>query len=160
MRALSTYLAVLLLLLLPFTSSSQMVYNVDFDDSDIQLDGHLNEAQWKKAEVASNFINNYPEFGVESEFPSEVRMYYDNDAIYIGGILRDPEPDSVSYTLSQRDNMGNADWFGVMLDPYANNVSSFGFIVTSAGVEMDGMLFTQGSDWSWNAVWKLSLIHI
>ncbi|NRA10966.1 MAG: carbohydrate binding family 9 domain-containing protein, partial [Crocinitomicaceae bacterium] len=85
---------------------------------------------------------------------SEIHVFYDDNAIYFGGNLYDPNPDSVSYTMSQRDDEGNADWFGVSLDPYANSVNAFAFMVTAAGVEVDGLESSNNMDNSWNAVWK------
>jgi len=82
-------------------------------------------------------------------------LYYDDNALYVGARLHDPNPDSVSYTLSQRDDFGNADWAGISLDPYSNNVSAFTFIVTAAGVEIDGLESSgNGFDNTWNAVWR------
>ncbi len=123
-------------------------------DGEVELDGELNEEQWQKAEVTGDFIIKFPNYGEKTRFDSYVQLFYDNEAIYVGGVLVDYEPDSVSYTLSQRDDAGNADWFGISFDPYATNVTSFAFIVTSAGVELDAIEFLSGPDFSWNAVWK------
>lgn len=120
----------------------------------IELDGLLNEDAWKSVEPATDFITSYPGFGLETKYKSEVYMVYDDDAIYIAGRFVDPQPDSVNYSLSQRDDVGNADWFKVLIDPYSKGVSGFSFSVTAAGVEVDALEFTEGSDGTWNAVWK------
>lgn len=152
------YFNCILVLLVSTASWSQTrTYVIDRSAEEIKVDGELNESQWAKAEIATDFIEGYPQAGVPSKYQSKVRMYYDDNAIYIGGEMYDPKPDSVSYTLSQRDDWGNADWFAVMLDPYANNVNSFFFSVTAAGVEYDALLFTDDSDVSWNAVWRSSV---
>ncbi len=132
----------------------QRVYHIKKSTSEVKIDGELQEEQWAEAEVADQFTVKYPNAGEPSKFESNVFMFYDDDAIYFGGILRDHQPDSVSYTLSQRDDEGNADWFGVTIDPYANNVNAFSFLVTSAGVEWDAIEFQDDIDISWNSVWK------
>lgn len=132
----------------------QRNYEIKRIEADLKIDGELNESHWERANVMTDFITNYPKFGDTSNFKSEVRLYYDNDALYVGGILYDPEPDSVSYTLSQRDDFGNADWCGILLDPYATAISGFSFSVTSAGVEVDALELSEETDYSWNAVWK------
>ena len=129
-------------------------YTIDRSVNEIKIDGELTESQWGEAEIATDFIEAYPRPGIPSEYESKVRMYYDDNALYISGEMYDSRPDSVSYTLSQRDDWGNADWFAVMLDPYANNINSFCFSVTAAGVEYDALLYTDDSDVSWNAVWR------
>ena len=116
--------------------------------------GFLTEDVWTTTEIADKFTVNSPSYGAISKFDSEIHVFYDDDAIYFGGNLYDPNPDSVSYTLSQRDDTGNADWFGVSLDPYANSVNAFAFMVTAAGVEIDGLESSDDMDGSWNAVWK------
>ncbi|HIP32678.1 MAG TPA: hypothetical protein EYG86_07955, partial [Crocinitomicaceae bacterium] len=137
-----------------FVGVTQKSYNIKKSNSPLKLDGFLTEPQWKKAEIADEFITKSPVFGETSRFKSNVKMYYDDNAIYIGAELYDPSPDSVSFSLSERDDPGNADWFDVSIDPYGNNVGGFGFAVTSAGVELDALLFVEGLDGSWNAVWK------
>ena len=133
---------------------AQRSYKIEKVDALIDYDGLLNEEVWKTTEIADSFTVNSPVFGAQSRFASEIHMFYDNNAIYIGGNLFDSNPDSVNYVLSQRDDTGNADWFGISLDPYANSVSAFAFIVTAAGVEIDGLESSDGMDESWNAVWK------
>ena len=147
-----------LVLLVSTTSWSQTrTYIIDRNAQEIKIDGELTEPQWSKAEITTDFIDAYPKAGIPSKYQSIVRMYYDDNALYIGGEMHDSQPDSVSYTLSQRDDWGNADWFGIMLDPYANNINSFMFSVTAAGVEFDALLFTDDADVSWNAVWRSSV---
>ncbi|MBL1280966.1 MAG: carbohydrate binding family 9 domain-containing protein [Fluviicola sp.] len=147
-------LGAILFMLLTFQLHGQKTYTIEKSVNAIKLDGLLNETQWQNADIATDFTTQSPIYGEKSRFTSIVKMYYDDDAIYIGAELHDPSPDSVSYTLSQRDDSGNADWFGITIDPYANNVTGFGFAVTAAGVEMDALVFVSDLDGSWNAVWK------
>ncbi len=144
----------LFLLLSSGSWSQERTYTVERSTNEIKIDGDLSESQWQSAEVADDFTENYPNPGIPSRYKSKIRMYYDDNALYIAGEMFDPKPDSVSYTLSQRDDWGNADWFAVTLDPYANNVNAFCFSVTAAGVEYDALLYTDDSDVSWNAVWR------
>jgi hypothetical protein len=120
----------------------------------IVIDGELSELEWSCSELACDFVVSYPTFGDTSKFQSFVNILYDDEALYVGGILFDPNPDSVSYTLSQRDDYGNGDWFGIRLDPYATNQTAFMFAVTAAGVEIDAIEYIDDADFSWNAVWK------
>ena len=91
---------ILLILVLTLISNvfGQRTYITKRIDEKITLDAYQNESCWKDAEVATNFITNFPEFGNESKFITEVKMVYDNDAIYIAADLHDPVPDSVSFT--------------------------------------------------------------
>ncbi len=147
----------LLLLLTSGSWSQDRTYTISRSSEEVKIDGELNEEQWAKAELASDFIAAYPRAGIPSKYRTVIRMHYDDDALYIGGEMHDHQPDSVSFTLSQRDDWGNADWFAIMIDPYANNINSFSFSVTAAGVELDALLYTDDSDFTWNAVWRSSV---
>jgi hypothetical protein len=140
--------------LLSTYSFSQETYQVVRNDAKIIIDGVLDELIWKKATEANNFTTNYPKFGNQSRFKSKMYLVYDDDAIYIGALLDDPAPDSVMRVLSTRDDNGNADWAGILIDTYGQGLNGFGFAVTAAGVETDGLINDTDFDQSWNAVWK------
>ena len=122
-------------------------------NDDITVDGVLDENIWDSSEVASDFIQNTPLAGQPSIRKTEVRLVYDNNAVYIGATMYD-ERDSMTQTLSQRDDLGNADWFGVVFDPYNAGTIGFAFLVTSAGVQVDELHDVENIDANWNAVWK------
>lgn len=65
------------------------------------------------------------------------------------------KPDSVAHELVSRDQIGNADFFGVFLDTYLDRINGNGFIVTAAGAQFDAK-YSQvgGEDENWNAVWE------
>ena len=132
----------------------QKNYHTEYVEQEPVLDGFLNEEIWSILSPAKDFVVNYPDYGSKSNFDSECYVTYGAEALFIGGRLYDKEPDSVSFTLSQRDDTGNADWFGITLDTYGKKQNAFVFIVTAAGVEIDGVLNEDDFDPSWNAVWK------
>ena len=127
-------------------------------EQEVILDGYLNEPFWAQAEVADSFRTNFPTVGELTPFKTEVRIVYGSDAIYFGVTLYDPNPDSILAVLSQRDDFGNADWFGVLIDPYGAGQNGFGFYTTAAGVELDAILGQNSMDITWNAVWKSKAI--
>jgi hypothetical protein len=138
---------------LSFFINAQKTYTILPAEDEIKIDGFLTEVSWQKAQKADQFIMNYPEFGKKPSFETEFYLTYTDEALYVAGKIYD-NPDSVSYMLSQRDNFGNADWVGVYIDCYGNNLNAASFYTTSAGVELDALLQPQSEDFSWNAVWK------
>ena len=119
-----------------------------------KLDGVLDEAAWQTAPVAGQFTEFEPTPGRPEKHPTEVRVLYDDAAIYIGAVMHDAAPDSILRELSARDNVGNSDFFGVVFDTYKDHLNGYEFIVTSGGVQVDARLSpTNGEDKSWNAVW-------
>ena len=133
---------------------SQKVLSAHTVASAITLDGNLSENDWQTADKGVDFIVNYPNVGAQTAYKSIVNVLYDDQFIYIGAKLHDKRPDSVLTFLSQRDDFGNADYFGVTIDPYGAGQNGFGFYVTAAGVEIDAIINQNEFDYSWNAVWK------
>ncbi|MBG8553859.1 DUF5916 domain-containing protein [Hymenobacter guriensis] len=120
----------------------------------IKLDGVLDEALWQQAPVATDFIQNRPKPGPHEQHPTEVRILYDDAAIYVGAIMHDVAPDSIKRELSARDNLPNTDFFGIFLDTYHDKLNGYGFIVTAGGVQADARYSpASGEDFAWNAVW-------
>ncbi|HXV18140.1 MAG TPA: hypothetical protein VD758_15230, partial [Gemmatimonadaceae bacterium] len=50
----------------------------------IKLDGRLDEPSWKNAQVGSDFVQRYPDPGLPATMRTEVRILYDDNAIYVG----------------------------------------------------------------------------
>lgn len=120
----------------------------------ITLDGNVTAEEWSEIPFVTDFTVNFPKFGEISKFQSKVRVAYDDNAIYVSAELYDPQPDSVLAILSERDDFGNADWFGFSIDPWGLGQNGFSFCTTAAGVELDALESKEDTDFTWNAVWK------
>jgi len=119
-----------------------------------KIDGVLDEADWQQAQIGTEFIQNRPNPGPKEKYPTHVKVMYDDAAIYIGATMQEVSPDSIFKSLSERDDTGNADWFGVFLDTYNDEINGYGFFVTPAGVQLDARYSSNGEDFSWNSVWE------
>lgn len=126
-----------------------------------KIDGILDDEAWANAPVLSNFIQNFPEYGLPVSKKTEVRIIYDNSAIYIGAYLYD-DPSQIRKQITARDNEGQSDvdYFSVFLDTYNDKQNGFQFLVTSANVQTDARLspnfnanFGVFGDKTWDAVW-------
>ena len=120
-----------------------------------KMDGVLDEAVWQTAPVATGFYENEPTPGPIEKHKTEVRVLYDDAALYIGAVMHDVSQDSILHQLSARDDFGNTDWFGVFIDTYHDQLNGYEFQVSSGGVQADARLSpTNGEDNNWNAVWE------
>ena len=117
------------------------------------VDGNLNEVDWQNAPIATDFIQDSPNPGEPAPQKTEVRVLYDDVALYIGAICHDSDPQNIVRDLSQRDNAPNTDLFGIAIDAYQDGVNGTNFIITAAGVQMDAKLSSNNDDYNWNAVW-------
>lgn len=126
----------------------------------ISIDGKLDEAAWLKAPVANNFIMLEPENGVpeSSERRSEIKITYDDNAIYIGAVLYDNDPSKIDKEITQRDNFGTADHFGIFINGFNDGQQDFRFFVSASGVQMDCLATENNEDFSWDAIWNSEVL--
>ncbi|TFH35049.1 MAG: hypothetical protein E4G95_07380, partial [Bacteroidia bacterium] len=125
-----------------------------------KIDGFLDEPVWQESSLAADFIQYSPLNGKMSDYRTEVRILYDNDAIYIGAIMFDPHPDSIYTQLGPRDsdNNLNADRFSLDISPYNDGINGAQFKVSASNVQTDrpprsgGDMGHGGGD-TWDAVW-------
>lgn len=153
MRPFFTFCFFFFISVLCIAQDSIRVHTAGRLDSKIKIDATLDEQGWEGAAVSSDFIQFDPLPGKPASYNTEVRVVYDDEALYIGGLLRDPEPDKILKQLSPRDDRDNTSWFSVTIDPYQSTQLGFAFIVSAAGVQQDLLVTPTNDDTSWNAVW-------
>lgn len=113
------------------------------------IDGILSEEIWNNLVPASNFTLMWPETRHGNKIPSKYEtiayLGYDQNAIYIGAILKHPNPDKIPKEFSQRDEIWNvnAETFFVTFNTYNDDLNFFGFQITSAGTVGD--VYSSGS---------------
>ncbi len=124
-----------------------------------KIDGLLTEEVWLNAPIANNFIISQPNFGFPSAQKTEVKIVYDNDAIYIAAYLYDTV-NLIRKQLTARDveERQDVDFFAVTFDTYNDKQNAFQFGVTSVNVQSDARLSGGGgnngrTDRNWDAVW-------
>lgn len=125
-------------------------------DGSIRVDGRLDEAAWALAPAATNFIQVDPDNGALATEQTEVRVLFDDQALYIGARMFDSEPSRIRALLARRDeSLNNADLVEFYIDSYHNRVDGFVFRITPAGAVRDAAILANGGqDNSWDAVWE------
>ena len=113
------------------------------------IDGILSEEIWNNLVPASNFALMWPETRYGNKIPLKYEtiayLGYDQSAIYVGAILKHPNPDKMPKEFSQRDEIWNvnAETFFVTFNTYNDDLNFFGFQITSAGTVGD--VYSSGS---------------
>lgn len=124
------------------------------------IDGVLDEAEWKNSIPADEFFQYDPYNGPPASNKTEVRIMYDDKALYIGAMMYDNSPDSILTELGFRDAHNlNADYVSINLNTYNDGLNVVTFGVTASGVQFDQKEINDDDDRSWNAVW-LSKVSI
>jgi hypothetical protein len=118
-----------------------------------KIDGLLTDETWTDVPIISDFKQNFPTYNAASTQKTEVKIVYDNTAIYIAAMLYDTSPDSIAKQLGNRDDGLNADNFRVVFDTYNTEQDAFDLTVSASGVQSDSRF----SDGLYNAVWESSV---
>lgn len=151
----------LLLMVGVFSYSQEKTLSAIKTAADPKIDGTLDDLAWKEAPVATNFIQNFPNYGFPATQKTEVRIVYDNTAIYIGAYLYDV-PSLIRKQITARDEeqFKDLDYFAVFLDTYNDDQNGFEFLVSSSNVQSDARIspglaleYGEYGDKTWDAVW-------
>ena len=120
-----------------------------------KIDGILDDAAWQNAPIATDFVERMPNNGkpIADSLKTDVKIVYDDLGIYFGATMKDPEPDEILKELTERDGIGNDDFFFILLNGYNDRQQSLQFIVTAAGVQYDAKMTNGNEDASWNGIW-------
>lgn len=115
------------------------------------IDGYLDDVAWQQAKATTGFTQKDPVHNAPPRFNTEVRIVYDDKAIYVAAYMFDPNPDSIRKQLAVRDSDGmNADFFYVRFDTYHNKQDSYNFGVSASGFQLD----SRAVDETYDAVWS------
>ena len=127
----------------------------------ITVDGKFDEEIWKSAAIATGFVMIEPDNGtpIAAGKRTDVKLVYDNNAIYVAATLYDDEPNKILKELTLRDNFATADHFGVFINGFNDSQQEFRFFVSAAGVQQD-IVYTEarGEDYSWDAIWASKVV--
>ena len=121
----------------------------------IVIDGRLDDEVWLRAPAATTFTQRDPDEGKPATERTELRLAYDDVALYVGARLHDREPSKIARQLARRDQGAEADGFWLYVDPHHDHVTGAVFSVSAAGVQGDAAVYNDSwEDSSWDAVWE------
>jgi hypothetical protein len=109
------------------------------------IDGVLDEVEWQSAELITDFIQSQPDPGRLANERTEVRILYDDEALYFGAMNYDSHPEGYVIQSMERDfpslSTRDADIFGITLDTFLDRKNSFIFSINPLGAYRDGQTF-------------------
>ena len=109
------------------------------------IDGLLDEGMWQGATPLGGFVQAEPLEGMPGSENTEVRLLYDDEAIYVGVTLHDRDPSLIVTTETRRDaDLGEMDSFQMIFDTFHDRQNGFVFGTNAAGVQYDAQVRDQG----------------
>ena len=125
----------------------------------IVLDGRLDEGDWQAAPVAGDFMQVRPDYKVTTRYPTEVRVLFDAEHLYIGAFNRDSAGlASLRMPDLRRDfEPPEADVFAITLGPLGDRRTAMQFQTTPLGSQADVQSFDGGEafNFNWDAAWRV-----
>ncbi len=106
----------------------------------VVVDGKLDDAVWQRIMPITEFYEYRPQDAVLARFPTEARIAYDKQALYIAVSASDPEPQKIDAPLVRRDQvLGSQDFFAINIDPVGTRKFAQIFRFNAAGAIGDGL---------------------
>ncbi len=123
------------------SGSSDLHLDVYKTNQDIIIDGELNEPIWDSLDVATDFWQYFPMDTMRSTTLSEARITFNNQYLYVGFKVFDPEPGPWVTTSLRRDFRGNHnDVISVIFDPFSDKTNGIIFGISPFGVQREGLI--------------------
>lgn len=120
----------------------------------IVLDGQIDEQDWQAADVADNWYKNFPVDTVSATFQTEARLTFDDDFLYVSFVCYDDTTADIISSLRRDFDYDQNDNVGFSLGTYNDKLNGFFFVITPAGVQMEGTVTGGGtSDDSYSIFW-------
>jgi hypothetical protein len=118
----------------------------------VLVDGRLDDGAWRAAPPSDAFTQQYPDEAAPPTERTEVRVLYDDEALYVGvRCVQRSVP--VVARVTRRDRVVGADRITLDVSSRADRASAFHFGVSAAGVLDDGVYFNDNeysADWDEN----------
>jgi hypothetical protein len=114
-------------------------------DAPPRIDGRLDDEAWREAAPLTDFIQRIPRDGDPASEPTEVRILYDDEAIYVGIWLWDSDPRGIVEGPAIRDSrLDDSDAVILIFDTFRDRQNGFVFGTNPAGIEYDGQVTDEG----------------
>ncbi len=121
------------------------------------IDGYDNDSVWALAQPTGNFLQRDPLEGAKPTEPTEIRVLYDNHALYFFCMMYDSEPEKIVRRLARRDDEIESDYISIRIDSYHDHQNDYEFTINASGTKVDILQFDDGEedDDSWDPVWDV-----
>ena len=144
-------------------SQDQGRWEVGKMEQTIVFDGKPDEAAWKHLDPFP-MISHMPVFGNPPSEKSVIRMGYDDQFVYVGGLLYVSDPSFIQAVGKKRDmETMSSDFFILSFDTYVDKENSLLFATNPLGLRWDAAVSKDGTismeqipvNMDWNTFWEV-----
>jgi len=124
---------------------------------EVSIDGRLDEELWRTAPAATGFTQQDPNEGKPATERTEVRIAFDQEALYIGARMYDSlGARGVRTRLGRRDQNLDGDYLQLVFDTYHDHTARTVFTINPSGVKQDAGQASPYADPSWDPVYTVA----
>lgn len=126
----------------------------------IRLDGHIDEAAWETI-APFPLVMYQPTYQGTLAEPTEIRVAYDDDYLYVSGRLYHLDPANMRANSFYRDRWSGDETFAIVLDTFNDNENALWFYTTPLGTRFDMAVSDDArsrasTNDSWNTYWDVA----
>ncbi|MAV63956.1 MAG: hypothetical protein CMG00_02070 [Candidatus Marinimicrobia bacterium] len=130
-----------------------------FNDQKIEIDGFMIDSVWDSIPVLTSFTQDSPLNGADPSYQTSIKLFYDENAVYIFARMYDDEPSKIQKRFSKIDDWDNAfeqlsDWMWFSFDSRHDHQTGYIFAVNCSGVKVDASIYDDlDYDINYNSIW-------
>ena len=121
------------------------------------IDGVMDEGFWSEIEPIQAFVQREPVDGGAPTEGTEVRIAFDENALYFGLVMRDSDPGAIRRSILQREGrIDQDDRVIIALDTYGDGRNAYIFELNAFGTQGDALISDESmtlDDWNWEGVY-------
>jgi len=126
----------------------------------VTLDGILDEPFWQAVVPASDFRQQDPQNGAAATEPTEVRVAYSRDALYMGVTCYDSEPERwLGFQRGRDGGLGSDDRFMWTIDTFLDGRTGYFFEMNPSGLMADALQGTDTNNRQWDGIWNARAVR-
>jgi hypothetical protein len=129
--------------------------------SPITIDGVLDEPDWEAAAAIGEIRQRAPHEGEKASEPTEVKLLYDSQNLYISVMCFDSDPKHIIGTQMARDaDLAPDDRIEILIDTFRDRHNAFYFATNTLGSLVDALIVENGEiSKEWDAIWIVRTRH-
>jgi len=120
----------------------------------IKIDGILDADEWQGALRMTLDYETDPGENISPPVETEVFLAYNSKHLYIGFRAKDPDPTQIRAHITDRDNIWNDDYVGIVLDTFNDSRLTHNLYCNPHGIQADQMSTLTDNAVTWDAIWN------
>jgi hypothetical protein len=124
-----------------------------------RLDGKLDEAVYREAQPASDFLQTEPVQGSPATEKTEIWVLFDDRNIYIGARMWETHPERMVVNEMRKDspNAFQNESLTIVLDTFYDRRNGVGFLINPIGGRQDGQITNEKWNRDWNTIFDFGV---